>query len=244
MSTEHSPNREDEIMDKVVRDSIEPCESVELQEPPRPERRDDQADAVQRNANGSAPPDSGTGGLLSMEDFRLSQSFEGVTSAPVQPVIQLRRPDAEWFVRAHPTHWIELGFIETGATGAKEFYLVSTSLHSKLADEPLFRRKWLYLGKSAHGVLFVWHVNPTEGGGRGNTWNDSALAAVEKARAAWVRVYSDREAQQYLWREAVDEIAEPEWPSTDFDAIVMEAVREKIIADENHPVLRTLRGAR
>ena len=199
--------------------------------------KDETADAATPNTEET------TEGLLSMDDFKLPQNFDQGISKSVQPVIALKKPDKHWFVRTHPEHRVELGFIELREEGeGRELSLVHRSIWPKLIDEPTFKRKWLFLAKSSHGVLFLWPVNAPRNDGRPDSWTDSHLEAAGRAREVWIRVYADMAARQYVWREAVADMPEPEWPEEDFESVVLKAAKGRIIDREDHPTLRKLWG--
>jgi len=202
-------------------------------------RRDDSPPSEKAPAADISPTEA----LINIDEFKLPQRFADSLSKPVQPVIQLKRPEKEWFVRVHPEYQAQLGFVELREEGqGRDLFLVHKSIWDQLVDEPTFKRKWLFLARSSHGVLFFWPVNAARSDGRPDSWTDSHLEAIRRAREVWVRVYSDMTARQYLLREAVAQLPEPEWPEQDFTALLTKAVKGRIIDREDHPVLRRLWG--
>ena len=78
--------------------------------------------------------------------------------------------------------------------------------------------------------------------GRHDSWNTSAIEAAKLAEDDWVRVASNMHLQAYEVSQSVGLIAEPVWPSIDFEKILEIAFKGRYIADLHHPTLRRLRG--
>ena len=99
----------------------------------------------------------------------------------------------------------------------------------------------LRLAVNRHGIPFLWALRLPKDGRR-NLWNDSAMNAAEHAIRRWVRVRSDMQGGQYTILAAKVDFGEPKRLECTFQEILQRAFRDRIIADNNHPVLRQFRG--
>jgi hypothetical protein len=100
----------------------------------------------------------------------------------------------------------------------------------------------LFLTISRQGSVFLWPAKLPRTDGRSNSWNDSALSAAKLAESHWVRLSSNKPAGLYDVVQAVDRLAEPEWPDLPFQEILRLCFRDRFITSLDHPVLKALRG--
>lgn len=111
-------------------------------------------------------------------------------------------------------------------------------LHPKLANEfsALIKRVRLRLAINTDEELFVWPLKLSE-----HESHKTALAAAEKACSHWVRMEWNR--TKYKVHVAKEGFCpEPKWPGIPFSEILDMACQNLIIAQANHPVLKSLRG--
>ena len=145
-------------------------------------------------------------------------------------------------MRAHPDpdFRIQTGVIELKDQG--EIYLVAPQLWHSLALEATFGPRLLVLSVTRGNVPFLWPVRLPGTGGRVDTWNRSALEAVQVAQERWVRVVANMALGGYEVLTATASIPEPEWPELTFGQILKIAFHDRIVETVDHPVLRQLRG--
>ena len=173
--------------------------------------------------------------------LRLSQNFSeygGVKKLLTN--IPVRKPLKQDFVRVcrDPAFRLETMVLELKEDN--ETYLVAQDLWSELENELV--AKVLFLAISRQNVLFLWPVRLPNPDGRHDSWNTSAIEAAKLAEDDWVRVASNMHLQAYEVSQSVGLIAEPIWPSIDFEKILEIAFKGRYIADLQHPTLRRLRG--
>jgi hypothetical protein len=182
------------------------------------------------------PPDP-----FSPDALRLSQDFASAAGVKrVLTVVPCRKPNRHEFVRVRPgDDWrLETGLFEDKVN--RETFLVRRDLWAELAGDAF--PACLFLAANRQGDVFLWPVKLPGPDGRGNTWNDSALAAARLAESRWVRVAANMGAGLYDVFEAAAELSEPSWPDLPFPEILRLCFKSRFIDSADHPVLRALRG--
>ena len=173
--------------------------------------------------------------------LRLSQNFAAhVGVKKVLTVVPARKPNRHEFVRVRPgEEWrLQTAIYEDKVN--REVYLVEPSLHSELMGE--IYPACLFYAVTRQGDVMLWPVRLAGADGKTNSWNESALAAAQRAESRWVRVAANMAAGVYDVFEAASELADPEWPDLPFDEILRLAFRERFIRDMSHPAVKALRG--
>lgn len=174
---------------------------------------------------------------FNLEDFRIPQ--EGFAEELVEQVlttVKVDKPAKDQFIRVHPgeEYRMDMAILEKDG----ESYLVANSLRRALREESMLSPRTLVLGVTRDNIPFIWPLKQD----RTNTWNASAFKASEEAMVRWVRVRSDRSAQQYNVLAAKNKGNEPVWPKETFHELLEIAFQDKMISDMDHPVLQELHG--
>jgi hypothetical protein len=73
-------------------------------------------------------------------------------------------------------------------------------------------------------------------------YNAAAHRAAFAAETKWTRIAANKGAGTYDIYEALDQLAEPEWPEISFDRILEMAFKTRYINSLDHPVIRKLLG--
>lgn len=155
---------------------------------------------------------------------------------------QVRKPNPEEFFRVHSESSYTLATFLIEAKDSRETFIVSPELWNSLATEPQLSPRNLVFCASRQGAFFVWPLKLPDPNGRENPWISSAHEAANLARSKWVRMASDMSQRSYVIFEAMAELPEPNWPADPFPEILRKAFQNKVISNENHVVLKTLRG--
>jgi hypothetical protein len=119
---------------------------------------------------------------------------------------------------------------------------VSPHLRAELAAEATFRPKLLVTAMNRQGVAFLWDLNLPREDGRVDEWTRTALEAVDKATQSWVRVTPNMGLGAYDVYEASGQLGEPAWPVLSLRELLSIAFKSRFIDNQDHPVLRKLRG--
>ena len=176
-----------------------------------------------------------------LANLRLPRDFDKLVGVKkILTTVPVRRPNKQWFVRVHPEEeWREtFGLLEFDEDN--EVYLVHPKLVIELASEVV--RKRLFSAINKHGDFFFWPVRLADSDGRLDSWNRSAMEAVELATRKWISIESNRTLGAYEPFIAEADYPEPEWPDMTFDKLIEIAFRDRFIDSLDHPVVRKLRG--
>jgi hypothetical protein len=159
--------------------------------------------------------------------------------------------DAGDFVRIHPseaTHWSgELCFVRVPTKGAKNdvLHLIDEDIAMQYLEAKLILRFRLALA-SKPGDRFFLCIVPTTN--LENTWNSTALLAIEDAKRLWVKAVSRRpegvDGYRTNYARDVDAFSAPQWPTESLEELILAIFAGHMIDSEQHPGLLRLVGAK
>jgi hypothetical protein len=163
-----------------------------------------------------------------------------------------RRPKPFEWVRVHPdseNYSIILPAIVFGKEESEDpkqqasmqkpdIYVVHPDLmdHPTLAEDATKQYEFS-LAITRGGKLFVWQHTFLD---KENSWLDSEEENIAAARSKWIRQISGDGV--YNRRESEKNFNEPNWPDRDFDSILIEALGDKFVTSEDHPLFAKLLG--
>jgi hypothetical protein len=175
--------------------------------------------------------------------LRLSQNFgQGLGVVKVLTAVPVGKPTQERFFRTRESsEWVYPAWVLESKT-SRETYIVSEQVASVLG--PLVRAVELYTAIDRQNNVFLIPVPLPGPNGVRNSWHESLLQAVMRAKLDWLRITSNHALGGYDIFQAITKLPEPIWP----DLLLMEdllgiAFRERIITDPEHPVVQELLGA-
>jgi hypothetical protein len=154
--------------------------------------------------------------------------------------VPIRKPSPQDFIRVHPDpNFRELvAFLELKED--REMYVVDLRVLPELASECYIATAFTAITRT--GVLFLWAVRVPAADGRTNDWHVSAAAAAEQAMKNWIRMKANLPLRAYDIFLAENKIPDPEWPDLTFQQIFDVAVKDRLINQSNHLVIKRLRG--
>jgi hypothetical protein len=197
-------------------------------------------DKEQRSSQDTAPDP------YDIEALRTDDLADDVETADRLLTVAVRRPGTKHFFRVHPDPAYSLPtlLLAQKLDLGEEVYLVAPQLRDHLRTElPDEIGKYrLFTAMNRYGVLFLWPAKLPSADGGGRIWQQSALAAAERAKVAWIRMKGDRAAGAYTITEAMGTLPEPQWPALSMQELVKLAFADRMIASLDHDVLRELRG--
>jgi hypothetical protein len=85
----------------------------------------------------------------------------------------------------------------------------------------------------------IWPV-PLDTEGVGASWWESARTAYENAKERWTQMSAGN--GHYVVSVAEGDIPDPEWPDRSFSELLKIGLKDRIIDNDAHPVMRRLRG--
>lgn len=165
---------------------------------------------------------------------------EGPTSRKIVSAIQVRKPNRQEFFRVHPSmdmriETLVLDFKQEGMT-----YLVDPEIEPAIPGE--CTAKMLYLAVTRQGALLLWPVRLPDEQGNLDPYNAAAHQAALTAETKWVRIAANKGAGTYDVYEALEQLADPEWPDMPFERILEMAFKSRYVDTLDHPVVRKLLG--
>ena len=179
--------------------------------------------------------------VISSEDTVLEATREILTT------ISIRKPKKDEFFRTHPTACFgPCAIFEVKSGLDRESYLITPSVWTHLKDEVLkghAKKVVLRVTIARSGLLFLNPITAPDPLAKANDYNDSAREAAIEATKAWLRMQANPDMGRYQVWIAEGNISEPKWPDFDIGDLVKKAFKGKVIADVDHELIATLRGA-
>jgi hypothetical protein len=198
--------------------------------------------------NGDSPPGTHATGSahddqFDLDSLRLPQDFSASTGIKkILNTVPIRRPDHQEFIRVHPDPDWRLQTFVLEVKAQRQTYLIHPSLRDGLLARHEVVPKVLFTTITRQGVLLLWPIRLPDRDGRLDTWNQSALEAIEPAKTHWVRVVPNHDLRGYEVFQATNLSDDPTWPAISFEELVKIACKNRFIDSWDHPVLRQLRG--
>jgi hypothetical protein len=127
-----------------------------------------------------------------------------------------------------------------GDVEEEDWLLVDADVEDALADVGTVYE--LVLCRTANGGYFLWRLKGEEPGGRIDGYTESAREALEEhAGERWIKLKGDRKSRAYevVRGGAVTAIR---WPEFGIDELVRRAFKNRIVASDDHELVRRLRG--
>ena len=157
-----------------------------------------------------------------------------VTFVPVQRP----HPQSWVFIPPEPEWRCSVAVIELKQQ--REVYLVKPEVALSLGDEVSHRLLVPY--QDREGGLFLWPVRLTDSRGNMDSWSTSALRICQEFTNQWIKVKAKMSSGSYEVIIAPVPVPPPEWPDGGLKFLINRAFKNRIINDQNDPVVRKLRG--
>ncbi len=175
------------------------------------------------------------------ETLRIKQDFAALADVkPILATVPARKPNKQDYVRVHPSEDYQLTTALLELKEERETYLVAPDLRHELFGELV--PVTIFTAINRQGVVFLWPCRLPDETGRSNSWHESALEAVERAKSTWTRVAADMSLGAYRIWEARGTLPEPEWPEQSLRDLLSIAFKGRYVDSLDHPVLKRLRG--
>jgi hypothetical protein len=179
---------------------------------------------------------------------RKEPSIEGLESL-LNPLPILKIGDTNDFVRVHPneaTHWTPpLCFVSVPIPKDKKdiLHVIDEELAAEYLATKRIKRMRLALASKPHDV-FIFIAVPVDN--LANSWNVSALGAIEHAKTKWTQATSRKaegiEGYKVTFSQDIDAFPDPRWPNRSIDDLLEITFKGAMIEDINHPAMRRLVG--
>jgi hypothetical protein len=181
-----------------------------------------------------------TGQIDDIESLRLDPSTLKAAQK-LWTTVPIKRPNRQEFIRVHPDEDKRLLAALITLEEDRETFLVLPTFVQQV-DPQMYAIHTLFLAVNRSKTPFLWPVKTPGQSGKISNWHLSALDGAEAAMKCWVRVSSNKDLGAYEIVEAKHQVGEPEWPKKSFLEIINIAFRNRIISDQDHPLMKKLRG--
>jgi hypothetical protein len=181
-----------------------------------------------------------------LSKLRRSQDF--IAHAGVKkPLISVpvRKPPKHNFFRVHPEEGYRMTLDLLLYDVDREFYLVLPDMVGLLQtlDERLVASYRVYTCVIRQGTVFLWPVRLPGDDGKDLDWWRTAHECAVFATKQWVRITANMEQGAYEPAIAENLLVEPQWPDRPFNELLRIGLKNRMIDNPDHEVVRQLRGA-
>ena len=122
----------------------------------------------------------------------------------------------------------------------EDWFLVDREVEDDLSDVGMMYE--LVLCRTANGGYFLWRIKCEEPGGRVDGYTESAREALEEfAGERWIKLKGNRRARAFEVIKG-SPAGNLRWPEFDIDDLVRRAFKGRLVADEDHSLVKRLRG--
>jgi hypothetical protein len=178
---------------------------------------------------------------FALANLRLDQNF--VETAGVKRLlttVPVRKPNAQGFVRVHPSEDYRAAVALLELKDDREVYLLTPTMARELVGE--FFMATLYTAINRQSVAFLWPVRLPAPDGKQLEWHRSAAEAAERAVQHWIRIRANMSLGAYEIDLAGATHSDPIWPEVTFQELIRIAFKDRLIDRPDHPVVLRLRG--
>jgi len=152
--------------------------------------------------------------------------------------ILARKPNSQTYFQAHPTMEVLVDVLEWKDENI--LYLVNQEKVGDLFEQT--KRVILYVCVNTKGDPFLFPASQPDANGKWNPWHQSASQAILEAKKNWIRIQPNRGIQGYDVIVAEGNLAAPKWPDLDIAQYLSIAFVNNLIDNEDHPIVKQLRG--
>jgi len=173
--------------------------------------------------------------------LRLSQNFgQTLGVKKVLTTVPVAKPSKDRFFRTHGSQdWVYPAWLLEDETKG-ETYIVSEDIASLLGG--LVRPVELFTVIDRQNNLSLVPVPLPGANGVRNSWHESRLQALMRAKSVWLRISSNNDLKGYDIFEATASLPEPTWPDITLNELLEIAFRGRILATVDHPVVQEKLG--
>jgi hypothetical protein len=211
--------------------------------PPEPEAEE---------AAGEKEPTSPGDVFSRVNDYRLRQRFDKLTTKKLLTTVAIRKPKShEWF-QAHPKYRLEWPLFKAQEEGlSSDWYFPATDEVLAVLEElsPTgVKNCRLYWWINRKANTFIWPVELANADGRHNDWHASMLDVMSvRAQGQWVRIEAGDGGYEVTVADPTDntDAPQPDWPPVErFGDVLRVAFKKggRVVEVLDHPLIVRLRG--
>jgi len=187
------------------------------------------------------PPPDAPRDPFAPERFQIAQDYTALVGGTKQITrVPVGRPDSQLWFHVNPDSAFTVDVALLDLRNERETYIVDPALAIEVPTEVVTKRLYQYVTRQ--GDVGIWAIKLPDPEGRIDSYNESAMLAVETARQRWIRLVSNQRVKCYESLVTNRNYGEPDFGSLSLRDLLAIAFRGKVIDSINHPVLRRLRG--
>lgn len=175
---------------------------------------------------------------FNMDEYTSKPIEAGIVIKRELTTIPAKKPNRTQFFRIHPDLVITVDVFDCKEDGY--LYLVKQDALPFLLG--LTKRVILHVGVTQNGTPFLLPVTQPDENGIWNSWHQSTSRVAIAAKKDWVRMQSNRNISGYEIHKAEGIRLEPQWPDMTLEEYLSKAFADRMIDDENHPIVKNIRG--
>jgi hypothetical protein len=170
-------------------------------------------------------------------DSDIEEPIEGETEVDT---VRVEKPNRMEYVYIHPEWHDTLHIIPP--SDKRKTCLVTPAVAKRHAE--FCRKAFVVPYGSKAGNFYLWAILLEDKSGRVSDYAESALGRIEQGRGQWCRFEADLDNRSYRLYRAIEQKEPPQWPAQGLDFLVLKAFEGRMIADDNHEIIRQLVGVR
>jgi hypothetical protein len=156
-----------------------------------------------------------------------------------QTEFPLKKPGQRVFFQAHPDPQYRLSNLPVLEDQERRLFYLQIGYQPPEDIRRFIHYMHIVTCITPRGSVFLWPIKSST-----NDWQSSALRAAREAQDNWIRIHPKMDVGAYGIEAAPQELSSvaPAWPDTSFEEMINRTFEGRIIDDDNHPVIRELRG--
>ena len=176
-----------------------------------------------------------------LSNLRLDQSFaETAGVKKLLTTVPVGRFSSQEFFRVRPDKEYRETFAMVELKEDREFYVLHPDVARELPDE--FFMATVFTAINRQGVLRLIPVRLPGPDGRVNEWHHSLMKAMYIAMQRWIRVKANMSLGAYEIFEAGAPIPDPMWPEVTYQETLRIGLRDRVVLQFDHALVKRLRG--
>lgn len=204
------------------------------------EEKTEETPLVTSDANKPQPTKKMTLDGIDLSEFTPEEADIDIPSKIKPTMIPIGRRDDQTWIQFHSEWMFRLNCIKRKAD--KTYFVVERKALP-------YCKEWVkpykfFVGITSSNSIYLLDI-PEETEDEkafGRSWHESAQQTVIAGRQGWIKVISNRSAGGYDVKYPEGNLGEPTWPDITLEEILNIAFRDRIIKDEEHKLIKDLRG--
>lgn len=189
----------------------------------------------------TAPPAAPADIFKDLDTWRIApeEDFLAGATKAIQTV-EVQKPKSNVWFRTDMTRTLTTTVCEDKET--RQFFLVTREMAPKLKDQGALTLATLVPFINRSKDVGLWPVKHAADGSGTNLWHKTAAEAARVGSKQWTRMFADMAHGGYRIQVPVGEFPDPEWPEHSMSELLELGFKDRVIANDDHPVMNQLLG--